>query len=363
MRHLLPSCTALFAGAALAMAAETAPKALVTEATWTPNGQRFELRYTHAGAQTLIESINSKRPDARIVVDAIKGERTTIYPHNRSWRTDPLAKPAQATPGATLPPMPGMPSMPAMPATGATPGATIPGMPAMPAMPNIPAMPGSGSMPGTPSTIPAILPGASIPDMPPMPAMPSMPAIPGPSATGTPGAMLPSIPDIPAMPPMAGPSTGMPAMPSMPAMPGMPGPGAAAGMPAMPMMPGMQEPITLQKTDETRTLLDRKATKYTITFRQHTTVEIWAVPDDEFGPFLAYAQQPPRRRMIMPDPMEQWDALLRQEKLSPLLAIFSEFGHERARFEVTRITPVAPKDLKADFTTPSDYFQHPPEPF
>ncbi len=142
---------------------------------------------------------------------------------------------------------------------------------------------------------------------------------------------------------------------------------AGAGMPMPPpptsAMADREQAPTLTKTDETQPLLGRTAVKYTFTGRMMETIEIWAVPDTEFGPFFAYRTQLPHRFGPV-DLQEQWDSLLRHEHLFPLLAVFKQGEREVARFAVTKVeTRGELAEPAAFFTPPEKFYRCPPDPF
>jgi hypothetical protein len=176
-----------------------------------------------------------------------------------------------------------------------------------------------------------------------------------PAPTGFPQ-MAPAFPQAPPTAPAAIGPKNLPGIqpPQMPAMPQMPNPPAAAGigpqsspgMPgmAMPMMPPMQaQAIALKDTGETTNILGYQCARYTFKWRDET-MDIWAT--DQLLPFQAYLQNQPLR--FGPRMMEnQWEGLLTERKVFPLLAILkTQSGMERLRFEVTGIQPekIADKD-------------------
>ena len=353
---------------ALPLGLLAAEQAIVLDATWDRFSQHTDLRYTRFGTQTRIESTATDKPDPYLLVDTAQDQRITVYRHNSSWRCDPLEPAPRAAPG--MPGQPGQPGRPAAPqpppgigpqgtiGPRALPGGAQPGQPARPEMPGVPPAPaGFGPQPQTSVT----------------PGVPAAPAGIGPqgplgprTAAGAPPPNLaprPEMPPMPALPAGVGPQSGggPGAMPSMPGA-GM-GAGIGGGMPMPPPM-GMSENSTLAltKTEETQTLLGRTAVKYTLAFRGMETVEIWAVPEADFGAFFAYRPQPPHRFGPV-DLQDQWDSLLRREHLFPLLAIFKQGDREIARFAVTKIETRDVAEPATFFAPPPAYYKSPPDPF
>jgi hypothetical protein len=132
------------------------------------------------------------------------------------------------------------------------------------------------------------------------------------------------------------------------------------GMP--PPMPSRERSLALAKTAETQTLLGRTAVKYTLYGRMLETVEIWAVPDADFGAFFAYRPQPSHRFGPV-DLLDEWDCLLRREHLLPLLAIFKQGDREVARFTVTNIETREVAEPATFFALPPHFYRCPPDPF
>jgi hypothetical protein len=355
------ACTALLLSAAATIAHPAAPQALVVEANWTRFDQRTDLRYWHLGTQTRIESTDTDKPDPYLLIDTAQDQRLTVYRHNSSWRCDPLEPTPRATPG-----MPGRPTAP-QPPPGIGPQGTIgprdlpdagrPGMPGKPQMPTMPPPP-TGIRP-QPQT--SVTPGAPAPQAGIGPqgtlgprsgagaaAMPGIPVQPG----------MPIRPEMPPMPAGVGPQSGV----GPGAMPPMPGAGMGVGMGGGMPMPGREQAPSLTKTEESQTLLGRTAVKYTLAGRMMETVEIWAVPDADFGPFFAYRPHPPHRFGPV-DLQDQWDALVRREGLFPLLAIFKQGEREIGRFTVTKLDTREVAEPAAFFAPPPAYYKSPPDPF
>lgn len=336
---------------ALPLGLLAADKAVLLDATWDRFSQHTDLRYTHLGTQTRIESTATDKPNPYLLVDTAQDQRITVYRHNSSWRLDPLEpKPRDATPAGA----PGLPAMPQPPpgiGPRIAPGGGASAMPPTPFPETRNAKPGTAAAPaavGPQGTIgPRTASSTTAMNRPTAPAMPAMP-------------------EMPPMPAGVGPQGGMgPGAGSMPAMPGAGmGGGFGGGMPKPPpsAMGGREQGPTLTKTEETQTILGRTAVKYTIAGRMMETVEIWAVPDTDFGAFFAYRPQPPHRFGPI-DLQEQWDSLLRREHLFPLLAIFKQGEREIARFAVATIEHGEVAEPAAFFAPPEKYYRCPPDPF
>ena len=375
MRTALLSTSILLAATAFG----AAPPALVIDATWDRFSQHTELRYTHLGTQTRIESTAADKPDPYLLIDVAQDQRITVYRHNSSWRLDPLEPKPRAetgTPGRpALPqPPPGIgPQGPIGPRTAPGAGsATLPPTPGYgspagqgPSIPQsairdpqspAPTMPaGIGPRIGPGTAVATDQPPSDLPARPEMPPLPSRPRMPGAPGYG-PGAR--SIDGPPGMPPM---SAGAGPQPGFGAGVGMAGPGMS-GMGMPPPMPGREQVSSLVKTEETQPLLGRTAVKYTITSRMMETIEIWAVPDADFGSFFSYRPQPPHRFGPV-DLQDQWDGFIRREKLFPLLVIFRQGDREIARFSVTAIGTREVAEPAAFFAPPPAYYKCPPDPF
>ncbi len=128
------------------------PSALAFEgriaATVWQGGQATEMLYTVGKDQLRIEKTDTNRPHARNIIQLQTGDRTLLFPHNRSF----VRLKAPAAPGTgALPPTPAMPTPPAMPqmppGIGPQPGGSAPG--------NLPG-PGAAGQVGNPSPMPAM---------------------------------------------------------------------------------------------------------------------------------------------------------------------------------------------------------------
>jgi hypothetical protein len=317
---------------ALPTFAIAAEKAVVLDATWDRFNQHTDLRYTHLGTQSRIESTAADKPDPYLLVDTAQDQRITVYRHNSSWRLDPLEpKPRNDSPAGA----PGLPAMP-QPPPGIGPQGPI----------------GPRTGPGATATA---QPG--VPAAPPRPEMPALPQAPT-GGYGS-GATMPAMPGIP---PGVGPQNG--AMPAMPGAGSTMGAGFGGGMPMPPpsAMSGREQPLALVKSEETQTLLGRTAVKYLLTGRMMETIEIWAVPDADLGAFFAFRPQPPHRFGPI-DLQDQWDSLLRREHLFPLLAIFRQGDREVARFTVSKIDQGEVAEPATFFAPPEKFYRCPPDPF
>lgn len=307
-------------------------------ATITRGGETQTLLYTVGTNCLRIERTETNRPHARNLVSLETGDRTLLFPHNRSFvRLKPTPQNASPFPGAlVLPPGIG-PQTRAMPGAAAGVGPTnLPVIPSPPPMPHMPDMPALPQMPTPPASIgPTNLPG-----MPAMPAIPQMPA---------------------GLPPGIGPQRGgAPGAPTLPMMPGMAG--GMAAMPMMPMMPvDMREKPELKATGEKTNLLGYACNRYELK-QAGEIMEIWAT--DQLFPFEAWRQnQPPRfgARIIE----AQWPELVKADKRFPLLATLKfENGVERYRFEVKAVKAEKVVDAEGRlFQPPPDYQELPPLPF
>ena len=324
---------------ALPLCALGTENALVLDATWDRFSQHTDLRYTHLATQTRLETVPAKPADPYLLVDTAQDQRITVYRHNTSWRLDPLEPKPRHDPTVGAPGMPALPQPP--------PGIGPQGQ--------IGPHPGLGAAAVNQPAAPAM------PTMPEMPQMPQMPAAP----TAGYGAG-PQMPTMPQMPAGVGPQNGMgPGAGSMPAMPGADmgaGFGGGRGMPPPAAMGGREQAPTLTKTEETQPLLGHTAVKYTIAGHMRETVEIWAVPDTDFGTFFAYRPQPPHRFGPV-DLQEQWDSLLRREHLFPLLAVFKQGDREIARFAVATIDRSEIAESATFFAPPEKFYRCPLDPF
>lgn len=335
-----------------------ADQAVVLDATWDRFSQHTALRYTHLGSRSRIESIGDK-PAPYLLVDTARDQRITVERHNSSWRLDPL-EPAPR--GDTAGGAPGRPARP-QPPPGVGPQGPI-GARLGPAANNAGAMPPTpGYNSGTPASPGTIGPRGPVgPRSSPGVAAPGQPAVPPMTAM----AGMPRRPDLPIPPDSVGlRSGGGPVGAGMPAMSetGI-GSGFGAGTPMAPFsaMDSREHEPTLTKTEETQTLLGRTVVKYTLSDRMLETVEIWAVPDTDFGAFFAYRPQPPHRFGPV-DLQDEWDALLRREHLFPLLAIFKQAEREIARFAVAKIEQADIAEPATFFAPPARYYRSPPDPF
>lgn len=333
---------ALLVSLLAASALTASPKALVVEAEWTCYGQTRTLQYTRLGPQTRIEPTPAQPADAYIVLDTEKNQRIVVYRHNSSWRCDPVEPPPQAV--GDRPAMAGIPQPPA----GIGPQCPIGPRPAGGTNSSVTTEPPAGPTP--PSSLTARIPPEPTGAQPAMPQMPAPPPGIGPQGGTGPGAG----PNPPGLPAGVGPQTGGGGLPGAGMMPGM---GALAMPPPMP-----EQPMVLQKTTETKELFGRMATKYTLSFHGMDTLEIWAVPQANFGPFFAYRPQPSHRFGPV-DLQDQWDGLVRRENLSPLLAIFKQGEREIARFAVTKIETRELAGPEAFFAPPPGYYKSLPDPF
>ncbi|MBK8478447.1 MAG: hypothetical protein IPL39_19815 [Opitutaceae bacterium] len=351
MQRLLAASLLLCATSALA----AAPQALVLEASWDRFSQHTDLRYTHLGTQTRIESTATDKPDPYLLVDTAQDQRITVYRHNSSWRCDPLEpKPRNDSPAGA----PGMPAMPQPPPGIGPQGQIGPRTGPTANTAALPPTPGYGAPAGYSPSIPQ----SAIRD-------PQSPAPGAPAGIGPRGPLGPRTgaarPAIPQLPPDFGPQGGVGAS----ALPAGPATGGAmgAGLGGMPMPPrsamqGREALLSLTKTEETQTLLGRTTVKYTVASRMMETLEVWAVPDTDFGAFFAYRPQPPHRFGPV-DLQDHWDSLLRREHLFPLLAIFKQGDREIARFTVTKIDHSEIADIAAFFSPPLAYYKSPPDTF
>jgi hypothetical protein len=289
------------------------------QAALVRGGETQTWLYTVSTNMLRIERGETDRPHARNLVNLQTGERTLVFPHNRSF-----VRLKSGTGVAPIPPDLG---------TEGQPGS----------LPH-PLPPGIG--PQTPGPVvigPTNLPGAPAP-----PTMPALPAMPQPPA---------------GLPPGVGPQPG-----------GLPG--AGLGMPAMPPMPMMPmgvEPLELKATGQTTNLLGYACARYELRQRGEV-MEIWAT--DKLLPFEPWQpNQPPRFGPRMLE--EQWGELLRARKLFPLLAVLRfetpalsgetnapVAGPERLRFEVRSIRAEKIEDKDGTlFSPPSDYHEVQPLPF
>ncbi len=332
---------------ALPLCALGTEKALVLDATWDRFSQHTALRYTHLGAQTRLETVPAKPADAYLLVDTARDQRITVYRHNSSWRLDPLEPKPRPDSPAGAPDLPRLPQPPpGIGPQGQIGPRTSPGGGAA-AMPPTP-----GYEAGAPDTSGTIGPRGPIGPRPgPEAAAPTQPA----------ESAMPAMPPRPQMPaaPAPGYGAGAAAMPGA----GM-GTGFGGGMPMPPpsAMPGREPAPTLTKTGETQTILGRTAAKFTLSGRMMETVEIWAVPDADFGPFFAYRPQPPHR--FGPRELEEeWDSVLRKEHLFPLLAVFQQGDREIARFTVATIAHAEVAEPATFFAPPPTFYRCPPDPF
>jgi hypothetical protein len=300
------------------------------QAALVRGGETQTWLYTVSTNALRIERGETDRPHARNLVNLQTGERTLVFPHNRSFVR---LKPASAT--ASAPPT-GFPTSPSLP-----PGVGPEGQPG--SLPH--ALP-PGIGPQTPGRVvigPTNLPGAPAP-----PSLPALPAMPQPPA---------------GLPPGVGPQPG--------GLPGA-GPGMPA-MPALPMMPMGVEPLELKATGQTTNLLGYACARYELRQRGEV-MEIWAT--DKLLPFEPWQpNQPPRFGPRMLE--EQWGELLRARKLFPLLAVLRfempalsgetnapVAGPERLRFEVRSIRAEKIEDKDGTlFSPPSDYHEVQPLPF
>jgi hypothetical protein len=374
---------------ALPLCGVAADQAVVLDATWDRFSQHTALRYTLLGIQSRIESTAADKPDPYLLIDTAQDQRITVYRHNRSWRLDPLEpKPRNNSladsPSLAIPPQPspgigpqgqigpgaGPAALPPIPGYGASTGHG-------PAIPQSAIRDPQSPDPTTPGSIgpqgqigPRTGPGSSVPNQPSAPAIPAMPQMPAAPSAGY-GAGSP-MPNLPQMPASMGPQGRMgPGAGSMTPGAGMGagfGPGRgdvlSGGMPMPPpsAMNGREQTPTLTKTDETQPLIGRTAVKYTVTGRMMETIEIWAVPDTEFGPFFAYRTQP-QHHFGPVDLQEQWDSLLRHEHLFPLLAVFKQGDREIARFTATTIKTRELAKPATFFAPPEKFYRCPPDPF
>lgn len=368
---------------ALPLAAFAADQAVVLEANWTRFSQSTDLRYTYLGTQTRVEPAAARPADPYLLIDTAQDQRITVYRHNSSWRCDPLepkprhdsARPGRPDRPALPQPPPGIgPQGPIGPRTGAGSNVGLLNPPigySAPAAAPLTGQPAGLGPRGQigPRTVPGTTSGAVPP--PPLPQSPAMPPLPDQTGSQSPriGYPIGSAPasDLPELPPAVVPQAGV--GPGA----GRPGVGVGDGMPVgmganlgggmtMPSMPGREQSLALVKTDETQPLLGRTAVKYTLSGRMMETVEVWAVPDADFGPFFAYRPQPPHRFGPV-DLQDEWDSLLRREHLFPLLAIFKQGDREVARFTVTTIATRECPETADHFTPPAEFYRCPPDPF
>jgi hypothetical protein len=265
-----------------------------------------------------LEVTASDRPYTVNLLDLTSGERTLLFPNNRSLVR--LKSPAENS------------------------SSTPPGFPAQPAMP-------AGIGPQTQSSFapPASIGPTNLPGIPALPPMPDRPAPPA------------------GLPPGIGPQAGGAGNGTLPAAPG-------AGTLPMPMMPPVRmEKIELTATDDKTNLLGYACQKFEIKQRGEV-MEIWAT--DKLLPFQPYLQNQPHR--FGPQMLEErWGDSLKAKKLFPLLAVlrFEQpaspegngkpvAGPERMRFEVKSITPQKLEDKdRALFQPPADYHELEPLPF
>jgi hypothetical protein len=336
-----------------------APKAQFAEAEWIRHGQTQTLQYTHLGSRTRIDTSPVLPADAFLILDTEKDQRITVFRHNSSWKCDPVEPPAR-----TAGQMPGMPPPPA----GIGPQGTIG---ARGATGNSPAEASGLSPSGLPQPLPAGAPTAGVPAA----GVPNLPPGIGPQYGVRASHPTPAVPPgvgpqsgsdgMPAMPPGIGPQPNRGMMPGMPAGVGpQPNSGGLRGAGAMPMeRAAMAEPaLTLVKTEETQKLCGLTATKYTLQYRGMETLEVWAVPEGDLGPFFAY--RPHSLHRFGPvDLQDQWDTLLRKEHLFPVLAIFRQADREVAQFKIVKIETRDLDDAEGFFSPPATYYHCPPDRF